>query len=76
MSVSLDELAIGFTLGLMRLPVVLALILIVVQAVVLTQVGLRLGGNLNEQKREGAERLGGVALACLALVLLAEELFA
>ncbi len=74
LSISLDELAIGFTLGLLRLPVVLVLVLIVVQAVVLTQIGLRLGGRLSEGKREGAERLAGVALAVLALVLLAEKL--
>ena len=74
LSISLDELAIGFTLGLLRLPVVLVLVLIVAQALVLTQVGLRLGGRLSEGRREGAERLAGLALAVLALVLLTEKL--
>jgi putative Mn2+ efflux pump MntP len=76
LSISLDELAIGFTLGLLGLPVVLVLALIVGQAVVLTQVGLRLGARISEGRRAGAERLAGAALAVLALVLLAEKLLA
>jgi putative Mn2+ efflux pump MntP len=73
-SISLDELAIGFTLGLLRLPVVPVIVLIAVQALAVTQLGLRLGGRLGEHRREMAERLAGVALTGLALVLLAEKL--
>ncbi len=75
-SVSIDELAIGFTLGLLRVPVVLVIALIAVQTVVVTQLGLRLGGRLSERTREGAERLAGAALTALGVVLLAEKLFA
>src|SRR5437588_4492365 len=46
LSVSLDELAIGFTFGLLRLPVVPALILIAAQAFVAAQLGVRLGALL------------------------------
>lgn len=73
-SVSLDELAIGFTLGLLRLPVVLVIALIAAQAFVLAQLGLRLGGRLSVRFREGAERLAGVALAGLAIALLVQKL--
>jgi manganese efflux pump family protein len=73
-SISLDELAIGFTLGLFRLPVALVIVLIAVQAFIVTQLGLRLGHRLSERVREGAERLAGVALIVLALVLLTEQL--
>lgn len=73
-SVSLDELAIGFTLGLLRLPVLLVIALIAAQAFLVTQLGLRLGGRLSARLREGAERLAGVALAGLALALLVEKL--
>lgn len=76
LSISLDELAIGFTFGLLRLPVVLVIVLIAVQAFIVTQMGLRLGHRLSEQIREGAERLAGVALTTLGLVLLAEKLLA
>lgn len=73
-SISLDELAIGFTLGLLRLPAGLVVILIALQAFVVAQVGLRLGARLSVTLREGAERLAGAALTALALVLLAEKL--
>ncbi len=73
-SISLDELAIGFTLGLLRLPAALVVVLIALQAFVVTQLGLRLGHRLSERVREGAERLAGLALIVLAVVLLAERL--
>lgn len=72
-SISLDELAIGFTFGLLKLPVVLVIVLIAVQAFVVTQLGLRLGHRLSERLREGAERLAGVALITLGVVLLFER---
>jgi putative Mn2+ efflux pump MntP len=74
LSISLDELAIGFTLGLLRLPAALAIALIGLQAFIVTQLGLRLGNRLSERLREGAERLAGLALTTLAIVLLAEKL--
>lgn len=73
-SISLDELAIGFTLGLLRLPAALVIVLIAVQAFVVTQLGLRLGAGLSELLRDGAERLAGTALTALGVVLLAEKL--
>jgi putative Mn2+ efflux pump MntP len=73
-SISLDELAIGFTLGLLRLPVLLVIVLIAVQTFIVTQLGLRLGSRLSERMREGAERLAGVGLTLLGLVLLIEKL--
>jgi putative Mn2+ efflux pump MntP len=74
LSVSLDELAIGFTLGLLRAPLVPVLLLIGAQALVAAQAGLRLGARLRERTREGAERLAGIALLVLAVVLLAERI--
>jgi putative Mn2+ efflux pump MntP len=73
-SISLDELAIGFTLGLLRLPVGLVVVLIALQTLIVTQVGLRLGARLSERLREGAERLAGLALTGLGLALLGEKL--
>src|SRR2546430_711897 len=61
-SISLDELAIGFTIGLLRLPVPVVIVLIGVQAFVVTQLGLRLGARIGEGIREGAERLAGGGL--------------
>jgi putative Mn2+ efflux pump MntP len=73
LSVSMDELAIGFTLGLLHLPAVAAIIFIIVQAFVVAQLGLRLGAYLSDRVREDIERLAGVALVALGLVLLAEK---
>ena len=70
-SISLDELAIGFTLGLLRFPVVLVIALIGLQTLIVTQAGLRLGSRVGEAVRERAEQLAGVVLAVLGLVLLA-----
>ena len=75
-SISLDELAIGFTLGLLRLPVVVVIALIAVQTIIVTQFGLRLGHRLSDRWRERAEQLAGVALTTLGLVLLAEQTLA
>ena len=73
LSVSLDELAVGFTLGLLRLPVVWVLVAIAVQTFVASQLGFALGARLSERFREGAEKVAGVALVALAVVLLLEH---
>jgi len=73
-SISTDELAIGFTIGLLRFSILLILVLIGIQTFVATQLGIRLGARLGERIREGAERLAGVALAALGLILLVEKL--
>jgi putative Mn2+ efflux pump MntP len=65
-SISLDELAIGFTLDLLRLP---AGLIIALPAFILAQLGLRLGTRLSAQPREAAERLAGIALTALAITL-------
>jgi len=73
-SISLDELAIGFTVGLLRFPIVLVIALIGIQTLIVTQAGLRLGSRIGEAVRERAEQVAGVVLAVLGLVLLAERL--
>jgi manganese efflux pump family protein len=75
-SISLDELAIGFTLGLLRFPVVLVIALIGIQTLIVTQAGLRLGSRIGEAVRERAEQLAGVVLAVLGVVLLGQRLLA
>ena len=49
LSISLDELAIGFTLGLLHVSTVLVIALIAVQTLIVTQLGLRLGDRLSER---------------------------
>src|SRR5436190_8973 len=61
-SISLDELALGFTIGLLDLPLVPAIALIGLQAFVFAQLGLRLGSRLGEAARESTETLAALAL--------------
>lgn len=76
LSISLDELAIGFTFGLLHVPVLAAIAAIAGQTVIVTQLGLHLGARAGERIREGAERVAGLALTILGLVLLVERLLA
>ena len=73
-SISLDELAMGFTIGLLHLSIVLALILIGAQAFIVAQLGLRLGARLGEAVREAAEKIAGLALIGLGVLVLVEKL--
>jgi putative Mn2+ efflux pump MntP len=75
-SISVDELAMGFTIGLLHLSLILAVVLIGVQAFLVAQLGLRLGARLGEAAREWAERLAGVALVGLGALILIEQLLA
>src|SRR6266571_7997193 len=68
-SISLDELAIGFTVGLLHLSLWLAIVLIGTQAFLFAQLGLRLGAHLNKTLRERSEQLAGLALIALAVLL-------
>ena len=73
-SISLDELAIGFSIGLSRLPVIAVIVAIALQAFTAAQLGLAIGVRIAERWRERAERLAGVALILLGIYLIAEQL--
>jgi manganese efflux pump family protein len=75
-SISLDEFAIGFSLGLVRLPVMPVIIAIAVQALLASQLGLTLGHRISERFRERAEQLAAVALMGLGGYLITERLLA
>lgn len=70
LSISLDELAIGFSFGLLHVSIVWALVLIAVQAFGAAQLGLWLGARVGEAFRERSEQLAGLALLALAVVVL------
>ena len=69
LSVSLDELAIGFTIGLAGLPVPAVLVGIAIQAFLAVQLGLALGTRISERRREYAQRAAGVGLIVLGAAL-------
>jgi manganese efflux pump family protein len=74
LSISVDELTVGLSAGLLGLSILLTVLWVGIQAFAATQIGLRLGGRLGEEVRERAEWVAGVALIVVAVVLLALRL--
>jgi manganese efflux pump family protein len=70
LSISVDELTVGFSAGLLGIPIALAVIWIAIQAFGVAQLGLSLGGRISDEMRERSEQAAGVALILVALVLL------
>jgi putative Mn2+ efflux pump MntP len=74
LTVSLDELAIGFSFGLLRLPIIPALVVIASQAALMSLVGQWIGLRLGDTIGEYAERLVGPALCLLGLWFIVAQL--
>lgn len=74
LSISLDELAIGFGVGLLRLPLLLLAGLIAIQAFIAAQVGMRLGTHLADRARRVAGKLAGGLLVVAAALVVGEKL--
>ena len=72
-SISLDELAIGFSIGLAGVPVAAVVVAIGLQALLAAQLGLAIGAKIGERWRERAEQAAGIALILLGAFLLAEH---
>jgi manganese efflux pump family protein len=72
-SISLDELAIGFSIGLIHLPVTAVIVAIAAQAFLAAQLGLALGARIAERWRELAEKGAGVVLILLGIYLATEQ---
>ncbi len=73
-SISLDELAVGFSIGLLGISLVVAVIWIAVQAFITAQLGMRIGHRVGDVLRERAEQAAGVVLIAMALILLVVRL--
>jgi putative Mn2+ efflux pump MntP len=74
LSISVDELTIGLSAGLLGLSIALTVIWIGVQAFLAAQLGLRFGTRLGEEARERSEQVAGVALILVAGILLVLKL--
>jgi putative Mn2+ efflux pump MntP len=74
LGISLDELAIGFGVGLLSLPLVLLVVLIAFQAFFAAQLGMRLGARLAEGTRSAAEKFAGGLLVLAAVMVVVERL--
>ena len=73
-SISLDELAIGFTIGLAHLPAAAVIVAIALQAFLAAQLGLAIGARIGERWRERAEQVAPIALILLGAYLITEQL--
>ncbi|HEV2451293.1 MAG TPA: manganese efflux pump [Streptosporangiaceae bacterium] len=73
-SISLDELAIGFSIGLTRLPTAAVIVAIALQALLAAQLGLAVGAKIGERWRERIEQVAGIALILLGVYLFTEQL--
>jgi putative Mn2+ efflux pump MntP len=69
LSVSLDELAMGFSFGVLRVPVVPALGAIALQALVVSVIGQWIGQRVGAALGERAEMAAGVVLCLLGLAV-------
>ncbi len=70
LSISMDELTIGLSAGLIGLSAAITIVWIAIQAFAVTQLGLRLGSRVGETVRERSESVAGVILIVLAAALL------
>ncbi|MCL6600370.1 MAG: manganese efflux pump MntP family protein [Alicyclobacillus macrosporangiidus] len=71
-SISLDELAVGFSVGIVGVPVGLTITLIALQAFMFTCFGLTFGAKLKSYLGEWAEKIAGLVLGLLGLWTLAD----
>lgn len=69
-SISIDELALGLSLGLLHVSLWLAVVLIGLQAFIASQLGLRLGEKLNQRFRQHAEKIAGLLLVAIAVIII------
>jgi manganese efflux pump family protein len=69
LSVSLDELAVGFSFGLLRIALAPALVAIALQALLLSLCGLWLGSRVGRALGERAELFAGALLCLLGIAL-------
>jgi manganese efflux pump family protein len=73
-SVSLDELAVGFSIGALGFPIALTAILVAIQAFLFTLIGTTLGNRIGEKLAERAELIAGSVLCLLAISLALEKI--
>ncbi|SDW70033.1 Putative Mn2+ efflux pump MntP [Alicyclobacillus hesperidum] len=69
-SISLDEFAVGFSIGFLHIPVLLTMALIALQAFIVTWFGLKFGARLRPYFGEWVEKLPAVVLGLLGVWML------
>jgi manganese efflux pump family protein len=71
-SISLDELAVGFSIGFVGVPVALTIIFIALQAFIFTFLGLTFGSRFKRFLGEWSEKVAGISLGLLGFWIIIE----
>jgi putative Mn2+ efflux pump MntP len=75
LSISLDELAVGFAFGILHFPLWLTLVVLAVQAFAFAYAGLVFGTRLKAYLGEWAEKAAGIVLILTSVILAIEHWF-
>ncbi len=67
-SISLDELAVGFSIGLIGVPVFLTILLIALQAFIFTFIGLTFGRKFKPLLGEWSEKVAGICFGIIRVM--------
>ncbi|MDF2713389.1 MAG: hypothetical protein K0R28_314 [Paenibacillus sp.] len=70
--IGLDELAVGFTAGLIQLPIVFMTMMIAAQSFVFSIIGVTFGAKFKRYLGEWAEKASGILLALVGVWMLIE----
>lgn len=71
--ISLDELAVGFTAGMMQAPLAIMIAMIACQSFAFSMIGVLFGARLKRYLGEWAEKASGIVLGLLGVWMLIEE---
>jgi putative Mn2+ efflux pump MntP len=69
LSISLDSLAIGLSLGLLHVSLLFVVVFVGIESFLASRLGLWIGDKLSNNMREHAEKLSGILLVLIALAL-------
>ena len=75
LSLSLDNLIAGTTLGMLGFPMLISVVIIGAMSALFASVGLRLGRTAVKLLPVRAELIGGVVLICIAISFVIDDLF-
>lgn len=73
LGISLDELAVGFSAGLMQAPIALTILLMAIQSFTLSLIGVTFGAKLKPYLGEWAEKAPGAVLGAIGVLMLIEH---
>lgn len=71
LAISIDGLAVGLTLGLIHVSIALVAIVMGLLAFGASKLGLQIGGRLSARFREDAEKIAGLVLVAVGVLMLA-----